>query len=285
MTGSEAPGLRPFQDAPPLERIFESMRARCGIDFRNYRRATILRRVQTRMIAAGVEGIDRYAAKLEDDPEEAAKLLERLSIKVSRFFRNADGFAAVGKALARKCAGARRRDLSVWSAGCGRGEEPYSLAALLDELGYAAGRVLATDIDPKALEFALAGRYPEEALAEVDAERRARYFSAVAGRLCTEYAVAPMLSRRVEFRRHDVTSDRLPSDGDFDLVCCRNVLIYFEPALQHRVLRFLGSALAPGGLLFLGEAEWLAPTTANLEVIDRKSRLFRRARKEAGAYG
>jgi chemotaxis protein methyltransferase CheR len=283
MTWTEAPGLRPFQDDEPLDRIFETMRARCGVDFRSYRRATMLRRVQARMIAARVEGLDQYAAKLEDDPEEAARLLERLSIKVSRFFRNADVFAAVGKAIAQSCAGARRRDLSVWSAGCGRGEEPYSVAALLDELGYAAGRVLATDIDPKALEFALAGRYPEDALAEVDAERKARYFSAVAGRQCTEYVVAPRLSQRVEFRRHDLTSDRLPSNGGFDLVCCRNVLIYFEPALQQRVLRLLGSALAPGGLLFLGEAEWLASTAANLEVLDRKSRLFRLAGKERRA--
>lgn len=243
----------------------------------------MLRRVQTRMIAARVEGLDQYAAKLEDDPEEPARLLERLSIKVSRFFRNSDAFAAAGKAIAQNGAGARRRDLSVWSAGCGRGEEPYSVAALLDELGYAAGRVLATDIDPKALEFALAGRYPEDSFAEVDPERKARYFSAVAGRMGTEYVVAPMLSQRVEFRRHDLTSDRLPSDGGFDLVCCRNVLIYFETALQHRVLRLLGSALAPGGLLFLGESEWLAPTTANLEVVDGKSRLFRLAGKERRA--
>lgn len=264
-----------------LAGILDLVRARAGLDFAGYRPATLLRRIRNRMILLGVRTLPEYLARLRDAPDESDALIERLTIKVSTFFRDAEAFAEVRAAV--EAQRRARAGLRVWSAGCGHGEEPYSLAILLEELGDPADHpsVVATDVDPAALRLAQQGRYGPAAVENVGAERRERFFrTSGGGALCVD----PGLRRRVDFRLHDLASASAPPGGEpFDLVACRNVLIYFAPALQRRVLRLLVDALEPGGVLCLGEAEWPDDETlARLTPVHRGARLFRRA-AEKGA--
>ncbi len=261
-----------------LARILAALRDWRGVDFDGYRTSTVLRRVRNRMISAGTRSMAEYLDRLVRDPGEADALLERLTIKVSRFFRDAASFEALRAALPplRAARGDEGGALRVWSAGCGMGEEAYSLAMLLGEQGGDASRqVVATDVDPAALAAAARGTYALEALAEVPPALRERWFviDATAG-TCR---VVPEVRARVELRAHDLAASTAAPDGRrFDLVCCRNVLIYFGPRLQLQVERLLLESLVPGGLLWLGEAEWPLPEIANrLDVVDRKARLFR----------
>jgi chemotaxis methyl-accepting protein methylase len=259
-----------------LARILGALRDWRGVDFDGYRTSTVLRRVRNRMISARARSMAEYLDRLVRDPREADALLERLTIKVSRFFRDAASFEALRRALPAVCAARGAGGLRVWSAGCGQGEEAYSLAMLLAEEGAHASRhVVATDIDPAALAAAARGSYSVEALAEVPAALRERYF--VRDPAAGTCRVVPEIRARVELRAHDLAGSAAAPDGRrFDVVCCRNVLIYFGPPLQLHVERLLVRSLAPGGLLWLGEAEWPLPEiAAQLEVVDRKARLFR----------
>jgi chemotaxis protein methyltransferase CheR len=257
-----------------LDAVLAILRERDGLDLSGYRRSTLARRVRNRMISAGVRGASEYVDRLRTDPGETPRLLERLTIKVSRFFRNPAAVAAVSEALAAELA-RRPRPLAVWSAGCGRGEEPYTLAMLLAELGQRDGApaVLATDIDAAALDAGRRATYAADAVRDVPAPVRERWLApAGAGAL----AVRPELRGRVSFERHDLARDAAPRRGGFDLVSCRNTLIYFDTPLQRRALRVLCEAIAPGGLLWLGEAEWPSgDDAARLAPVDRHARLFR----------
>jgi len=257
-----------------LARILGALRDWRGVDFGGYRTSTVLRRVRNRMISARTRSMPEYLDRLVRDPHEADALLERLTIKVSRFFRDATTFEALRGAL--RSLGSGGRAPEVWSAGCGHGEEAYSLAVLLASQGARGARqIVATDVDPAALAAAARGSYALAALAEVPAALRERYF--VADHAAGTCRVVPGLRTFLELRAHDLAGSSVAPDGRrFDLVCCRNVLIYLGPRLQLEVERLLVESLAPGGLLCLGEAEWPLPEiAARLEVVDRRARLFR----------
>ncbi|HEX9049418.1 MAG TPA: CheR family methyltransferase [Anaeromyxobacter sp.] len=263
-------------DGGVLDAALAILRERDGLDLSGYRRSTLARRVRNRMISAGARGPADYLERLRADPGETPRLLDRLTIKVSRFFRNPAAVAAVRAALAAELARAPRR-LALWSAGCGRGEEPYTLARLLADLGQPDGApaVLATDLDEAALAAARRARYAPDAVGDVPGALRERWVGpadAEPGAL----EVRPELRARVSFARHDLVRDEAPRRGGFDLVACRNALIYFDPPLQQRALRVLCDAIAPGGLLWLGEAEWPAgDVAARLVPVSRQARLFR----------
>lgn len=254
--------------------ILAVLHARTGCDFSRYRPATVYRRIRNRMIALGIATLPEYLARLESVEDEALPLLERLTIKVSRFYRNPATFdllrAHVLPRLARARAGA---PLRIWSAGCGCGEEAYTLAMLLEEAGL-PGAITASDIDPAAIGAARVAAYPEEALVELPSELRRRFLRPLPG---GRYGVDPALRARLRFVTHDLTgAEPAPGEGAFDLVCCRNVLIYLQREVQQRVLQRLCAALVPGGFLCLGEAEWpaaLAPR--RLAPLGRKSHVFR----------
>lgn len=268
-------------DPGALGELLELLRDRDGLDLTGYRRATLARRIQNRMISAGAATLADYVALLRADRGEGARLLERLTIKVSRFYRNGESAEAVARALAAERARAPRR-LTVWSAGCGRGEEPYTLAMILDELGQredGAPSVVATDIDPGALAAALGAVYRASALEEVPARARSRHFRPGGTFEDPLWRVDDGIRGRVRFERHDLArAEAPPRGGPFDLVVCRNTLIYFDPPLQRRATALLCRGLAPGGLLWLGEAEWpVGDVASRLRTVDRRARLFRLA--------
>ena len=271
MTARQMPNLA----APDtVSTILAVLRERTGMDFTRYRVATVQRRIANRMISVGADSFEDYLTLLRDSEDEAALLLNRVSIKVSRFYRNRTSFdllrTRVLPDLARGAA-----PLRIWSAGCGCGEEPYSLAMLLEEAGL-PGTIDATDIDPAALEAAQGGVYAAEAAAELPAELAARYLVPVFNGRRSLVAVARALRERVAFAAHDLLSGTVPGDGRFDLVSCRNVLIYLQADVREQVLASLRRALRPGGYLFLGEAEWPSDAlSASLESLGHSARLFR----------
>lgn len=260
-----------------LDEALAIVRDRRGVDFGGYRRATIERRLLNRILCARVPSAAAYLARLRASDGETDRLIATLTVKVSRFFRNAPVFEAlrdlVRTDLRERFGGP---GLRVWSAGCGNGEEAYTLAMVL---GDTPGEVWGTDVDASALAEASAGRYPEEALRELPA---------ALGEAGLERAgpatvrVRDHVRRRVRFMRHDLAGADAPPEGArFHLVCCRNVVIYFEPAVQRRAMQLVVDGLAPGGVLCLGEAEWEGDLAWALEPIDRRRKLYRRRGPEA----
>ncbi len=253
--------------------VVEAVRCRTGVDFSRYRRATVVRRIHNRMISAGIESLDEYAALLRGCPAEVGALLERLTIKVSRFYRDVRSFDVlrddVLPTLARSCTA----PLAIWSAGCGRGEEAWTLAMLLEHAGI-AGDIVASDIDPSSLADAAHAVYRADVLGDLPANLVRAYLEPCRG---STYRVTEALRNRVRFVLHDLTTGVPPTGGPpFDLVCCRNLLIYLQPRAQADVFRALCGALAPEGYLCLGEAEWPpVGMLGRLCGVGRKSRVWR----------
>jgi chemotaxis methyl-accepting protein methylase len=234
---------------------------------------TVARRTMNRMISVGATTYADYLQFLRDREGEAARLLEHVTIKVSRFYRHAPAFDVLRKEvlpeLARQAGG---RPLTVWSVGCGCGEEPYTLAMLFAEAGIDCA-IEATDIDPGALHRASHGYYADAALIELPKDLRERYLIRTDG----SHEVNPLVRERVRFSHHDILSSRPPpGSGEFDLVCFRNVLIYLGHEVQELALHSARRAVRDEGYLCLGEAEWPSPAVANtLRPLAHDTRIFR----------
>ena len=198
------------------------------------------------------------------------------------FFRHPEQLAAIRQlAIA---ATPRERPLAIWSAGCATGEEPYTLAMeLLDAGRIGVGdHILATDVSSRALAVAKEARYGEWSLRRLDPVVRNRHFESQP----PQVLVRPQIRAMVEFRRHNLVREPAPATG-FDLVVCRNVLIYFNPPTASLVVEKLAVTLAPGGILVLGPVEAPLATTPDLERIRarRRDRLPRSRRSPAAAPG
>jgi chemotaxis protein methyltransferase CheR len=213
-------------------------------------------------LAAAVERVAGglgSAALLGDrpDPELLERLVDEVTVNETFFFRHVGELEAVDwTALAAAARAAGRREVRVWSAGCATGEEAYTLAILACE-AFATPRppvaVLASDISPRALELARAGVYRARSVRGVPRAQRERWLAPTED----AHAVSPMLRQLVRFERHNLVHDPVPAPASFDLIACRNVLIYFEPATAAAVRASLAAALSPGGSLVLGAADRL----------------------------
>lgn len=254
--------------------ILAVIRQRTGLDFRGYRAATIQRRILNRMSVLGIADLPEYARFLEGSEAETIPLIERLTIKVSRFYRNPVTFESLRRQVLPALRAARAGEpLRIWSAGCGYGEEAYTLAMLLEEAGV-PGAVEATDIDTIALELARVAAYPSDAVSELPGDLADRYLTPVPHRGETWHSVAESVRARVRFATHDLMTTAPVPGGPFDLVSCRNVLIYLERPVQTLVIETVLRALAPGGVVCLGETEW-PPAPAPLTALDQRARIFR----------
>ena len=277
-------GLVPLQAIPALPahedewaRLFRLLRTNTGVDFRLYKKSTIKRRLARRMAVAKADTLSAYRKILEKNQAELDALFDELLIPVTEFFRDAEVFDALRDRILKQVLSEKPRDepIRVWSAGCSSGQETYSLAiVLLEALGEKAqGRtiqVFGTDVSDKAIEKARAGLYPEDELKGVPKERLRRFFRKVNG----HYQVDDRIRELCVFARHDLIRD--PPFSKLDVVSCRNVLIYFEPPLQRRVLAAFHYGLRDNGVLLLGKAESLGAYTELFAVTDRKCKVFRK---------
>jgi two-component system CheB/CheR fusion protein len=260
-----------------LEAVIERIRQARSFDFRNYKRATLRRRVDRRMADRRCKSLGEYAALLDRHPEEYDALLGSLLIKVTSFFRDPEAWRLLAdkvlpEMLAAKSAG---DEVRVWSAGCATGEEAYSAAILLAEalgprLQNYQVKVFGTDVDEPAIAHARRGVFSPSAVEGLSRERLGQHFTRVPG----GYAVSKDVRRLVVFGVNNLVSDAPISR--LDLLLCRNVFIYVDAALQKRILSRFHYALRHGGTLMLGKSE-LIPFAAKLfEPIDLTRRLYRR---------
>lgn len=252
-----------------------------GVSLRDYRRESLSRRVGNRMKLAGCRGFEEYLALLESGNGEARRLLEYLTIKWSRFFRDEPVYARLKTQILPEIVSRSGEHPSIWSAGCARGEEAYSIRILLQDAipGRAsASLILGTDIDPSALDAARTALYTAFSLDGVPDGLIRDFFSAVPHRAGTLYRLREDIRGSVRFLQHDLLTAAGPPEGRrFDLVLCRNVVIYFEQRVHSRVIDLLTMSLVSGGYLCLGEAEHLSASHEGLfDTIDKKNRIYRK---------
>jgi chemotaxis methyl-accepting protein methylase len=265
-----------------LASVLEILHARTGVNFAAYRPAMLERRIANHFATSGTASSEDYLRHLQGSPAAAFRLLENITIKVSRFYRHAPAFdhlsAGLLEQLARERAG---RPLRIWCVGCGAGEEAYTLAMLLEHARI-EGSIDATDVDATALNKARIGIYPIPATVELPTTLVTRYLEPVVARAQPAYRVHDSLRARIRFSLHDVSSTAPPpGEARYDLVSCRNVLIYFQAAAQADATHRLLDATEEGGLLCLGEAEWPPPQfAAHLQPLPHKTRMFRVSRTE-----
>ena len=260
-----------------LEGIFGLLRTSRGVDFTHYKRNTLLRRLERRMAVRRMEDLAGYHRLLQDDPAEVEALFQDMLIRVTSFFRDPAAFEFLQQKILPDLMQDRPDDLPVrlWVAGCSTGEEVYSLAiALIESLGEKAGttpiKILASDIDESALERARAGLYIENIAMDVSPERLRRFFT----RVNNHYQVAKSIRDLCVFSRHNLTRD--PPFAGLDLVCCRNVLIYFDAALQRHVVPLFHYALKPGGHLMLGASETIGVFGELFTLVGRDSKVYQK---------
>jgi two-component system, chemotaxis family, CheB/CheR fusion protein len=261
-----------------LGAILSLVHARTGNDFRLYRSAMLQRRLRRRMVLRGCDHLVDYMALLEHSPDEASALSSEFLIGVTDFFRDPEAWQEIERSVLPPLLASRKVDdmpFRVWTPGCSSGEESYSIAMVLQELlaGRAAAgsvQVFGTDIDHEALSVARKGVYPEAITETVAPQRLARFFDRRDGR----FVVRKSLRDAVMFAPQNLVRDTPFSR--LDMVLCRNVLMYFDPSLQERVLQLFHFALKPGGLLWLGKAESLGVHGDLFEPVAQGIRLFRR---------
>jgi chemotaxis methyl-accepting protein methylase len=237
----------------------------------------IERRIRSRMIMLGVHCFEHYLAVLRSSANEVMRLIERLTIKVSRFYRYPPAFDCVRDVVLPSLAQQREgAPIRIWSIGTGGGEEAYTLAMLLEAGGY-AGTIEASDLDPGACAAARAGIYPGSALRDLPEGLAQRYLRPLPGGPEPRFAVCDELRDLVRLSVYDVTRPGLsPGEGCFDLVMCRNLLIYLEQTTQEKALRHMRNAVSEKGFLCLGEAEWPAPALVRtLDVVHQRARVIR----------
>ncbi|HET9576466.1 MAG TPA: chemotaxis protein CheB [Usitatibacter sp.] len=271
----EVPG---GDDARAIEGIVSLLNERLGVDFNEYKRSTIFRRVLRRARMSAAPDLAQYARLLERDAEELTALHFDLLIGVTAFFRDAPWFRALEteiEAIVRNPI-EPARELRIWVAGCATGEEAYSIAMLFDEAIRRAGsgrafKVFATDVHPGALRTASAGVYAADRLREVDEARLERYFTQ---RLDGNYQVASELRHHLVFTQHDLLADT--PFTNLDLVSCRNLLIYLGPQAQRRALASLSYGLRVGGILFLGSSESPGEMAPHFDVVNETGKVFRK---------
>jgi chemotaxis protein methyltransferase CheR len=266
-------------DRLEIELLLEAVYRYYGFDFRSYAYASIRRRIHKRMRAEGLKTVSALQERVLHDNAAMESLLLDLSINVSAMYRDPTFY----QAFREKAVPLLRTYpfIRIWHAGCSTGEEVYSMAILLEEEGlYDRARIYATDINEVVIQKAKHGIYPLDKMQEYTQN----YLRAGGKRAFSEYYTAkydgalftPALTRNVVFAQHNLVTDR--SFSEFNVILCRNVMIYFDRNLQDRVHDLFFDSLAVFGLLCLGSKESLkfSKHEANYEALDAKEKIYRR---------
>ena len=263
--------------AAELHELKEQIIAAVGFECGSYKEKCLRRRIAVRMRARGVHGYGEYAALLRGDEAEYARLLDTLTINVSKFYRNPEVWETLERTVLPPLYALESARLQVWSAGCAGGEEPYSINMLLRDHARAHGhdpekhRILATDVDRTVLGFARKAEYGSFAMTDIPDDVRDRWFD-----VDTQFRLRPEARRNVRFAAHDLLRDPYPQRQH--LIFCRNVIIYFERPLQEALFRRFHDALLPGGFLVLGKVEALFGGASGLfRTVAARQRIFRRS--------
>ena len=259
-----------------LDEIYHLVRQAKGIDLRDYKPATVARRLSRRMTIHKIENLEKYLRYLRKNPSELDELCEDIFIHVTGFFRDRDSFEALRtKVFPNLIRSGKGGQIRVWCPGCSSGEELYSIAILLLEyLGVGTHKnhvqLFGTDISASAIDRARAGLYPESIDADVSRERLKRFFV----KRETGYQISKAVRELCVFAEHDLAKQ--PPFSKIDLISCRNVLIYLSAPLQKRIGSLFHYALNPNGFLLLGPSESIQASSDLFTLVDRKHKIYAR---------
>jgi two-component system CheB/CheR fusion protein len=267
----------PMPSKDGRNKILTLLLAATGVDFNHYRQTTLLRRIQRRMILNRSEDFDAYVDLLQKSPSELEALHQDVLIHVTSFFREPEVFDDLRKNVFPELTKDQNRvePIRIWLPGSSTGEEVYSVAISLFEFlenlpHRPAIQIFGTDVSQRVVEKARSAIFGEAIESEVSPERLRTFFT----KIDRGYQINKPIRDMCVFARQDVTKD--PPFSKMDLISCRNVMIYFEPELQHRLIPLFHYALKPAGYLLLGSAENIGRYSDLFEVIAPKSKLFRK---------
>jgi len=265
-----------------VDTILEVVRTQTGTDLKGYRRPMLTRRISERMAGLGM-GADRYVSFCRTDSGECAKLADSVAIHVSSFFRNPMVFEILAQSVLPRLM-EQKNEIRVWSAGCAAGEEPYSVAILIQEEVKRLQRtdvqplIFATDVDRDILKAAETALYPRESLNATKLRWVNTYFSSEK----EGFELSSDVRKMVHFSVDDLLSKQTgaPAEsifGSFDLILCRNVLIYFTEEKQKQILQRLYTSLAKGGTLVLGDSETpYGNLKSRFRTVDARNRIYQK---------
>ena len=241
----------------------EGIKRKTGIDLALYKEAQMKRRLTSLYEKKGYRDFVDFLKALEQDRDLMNEFLDRMTINVSEFYRNGKRWEVLEKKIFPKLLQTNKR-LKIWSAACSTGEEPYSLAMVLSQLmPLSQIQIIATDLDENVIQKAKLGLYPERSLAEVPKDIQAKYFEKEGN----FYKVKDEIKRCVTFKKHNLLKDNYESN--FDLIVCRNVMIYFTEEAKDQIYTNFSKSLRKDGILFVGSTEQIFnPSRYNFEVED-----------------
>jgi two-component system CheB/CheR fusion protein len=276
----------PLEKGSALEEILHLLHQLGGVNFRDYKMATVLRRIERRMQVRHVPDFDKYLSLIEGDRGEVITLRREILIPVTSFFRDAASFDLLGQVAIQAIVDERadNQPIRVWVPGASTGEEAYSIAILFAEAcdrarRWPAIKIFATDVEQQNIEAAGSGMFSESIAAEVSPERLERFFV----RRGSHFVAKNDIRQNIVFARHNLLED--PPFTRMDLVSCRNVLIYFQPIAQERAIRRLQYALVPGGFLFQGSSESLGELQRDFSAVNTKHKIYKALRHVSLALG
>lgn len=272
----EAASTPAEEETLTLRNIIALLRTHAGVDFRGYKEGMLMRRTKRRMALRGFENLEAYFSYLQNTPKEIRALGEDLLINVTEFFREPQAWQILEEDVLSRIIDNHEpgEPIRAWVAGCATGEEAYSLGMALLELLHKAGldiavNIIASDLDPPALEVARAGIYPESIANILNPELLVRYFTRLDG---DRFRVRKALRELILFSQHNLIAD--PPFSRMDLISCRNLLIYMKPEVQEQLLQMFHFALKPGGYLFLGKSETVGAHHELFTPISKQFRLY-----------
>lgn len=263
-----------------LHNILYQLRKQTGHNFANYKMSTLMRRVQRRIAVHQLEDLNAYLRFIQEQPQEIGMLFRELLIGVTSFFRDPSAWEVIeDKVLSSVLSGKPPGyNVRAWIAGTATGEEAYTLAIVIQEylqrqnLDYTF-QIFATDINEESIETARFGVYSANAAEDVKPELLSRYFE----KENNSYRVSREIREKIIFAPQNIIKD--PPFTKLDLICCRNVLIYLDSHLQHKLLPIFHYSLRPGGVLFLGTSEAVGEFTDLFQTIDARWKIFQRRDK------
>lgn len=276
-------------DEAALLEIIALIKTHTPLDFTDYKRPTIIRRITRRMMALDSNSIESYINVLKSDPGEIETLSKEFLINVTRFFRDPVAFRTIEAKVIPELVASKMmmETLKVWVIGCATGEEAYSIAILIKEYLIECKKdlnvkIFASDIDKDALAKAFKGVYAESISEDVSAKRLGDFFMKEGN----EYKVRENIRSMIIFADHDVVHQ--PPYGKIDMIICRNLLIYFNPSLQKKIFNTINFCLNTNGYLFLGPSEGLGSMKNVFQEIDKKWKIYKnidqRSKSVTGLY-
>lgn len=220
------------------------------IDLNAYKERQMKRRIDALISKHGISGYEDYVQVLKTDKARFEEFVNYLTINVSEFYRNVDQWKVMENEIVPELIKKFGKNLKIWSAACSTGDEPYSLVmALSRHIPLNMIRITATDIDKQVIAKAKVGLYSEKSIASVPDDLKKKYFTKVG----LSYQISDEIKSRVDFKEHNLLENNYPKD--YDMIVCRNVLIYFTEEAKDEVFRKFYQSLKPGGILFIGSTE------------------------------